>query len=78
LFSIIYDRESSDDSGDKSGREEQFLVFYTSLSARSDRKSCNVIGFFTVRYYANYFVVGKVVGNFMGRITKFGVLSRAY
>ena len=54
------------------------LVFYTSLSAKSDRKSCNLIGSFIVCYYANYFVVGKVVGDFMWTITKFGVFSRAY
>ena len=36
-----------------SGRNGQFWSFIPSVSAKTDRKTCNLIGFFIERYYAN-------------------------
>ena len=49
--------------------EADYLGFYTSLTAKSDRKVCNLIGRFSLHYHANY----PVVCNFTLTITKFGV-----
>ena len=33
--------------------EADYLGFYTSLTAKSDRKVCNLIGRFSLHYHAN-------------------------